>query len=399
MNQSEKYFKLSCLSCDYHTNSTRDYIKHCATGKHLNATNASEISTKSTKLLSCNICDYTTSNLRDYNKHCTTRKHIKSTENTTNSSPNSKPTYVCKKCNKQYSERTGLWRHNKKCITHSNNIQTENTEYKSDLVDLEPTSPVKDSSIVTDYIASPSTISPSILHEQPNSKDVMCELLKELSITNKQNIDLQKQNVDIQKQNAEFQNRLLEFMKDNTNHFVSNNITNNNCNNTQVNVNMFLNEQCKDAITLNAFIQSISPTFDEVPYMANNGNKEGLYKIIKNSFSQIELTKRPIHCTDLKRHTTYVKDETGWLKEHDQTHLRKLCGKVEHACLVKTLAIIEGDERYTTNGTEEYEDSIRMMQESVGGRKGPVHNHGLILKSLEEQIALDQEKMKNTIKN
>ena len=322
----------------------------------------------------CIKCDYGTGKHSNYMKHLSTRKHMEETarksEEIARKSDESEEIdmfpYKCVNCIKQYKNRDGLWKHNKKCIEPVENVNT-----------------LKDGHIDT-------------------SNKLIYDLLKEICSSNE---ETNKHNIELQKQNAEFQNKLLEFMKDTTNHFVSNNVTNNNtmnnCNNTntQVNINMFLNEQCKDAITLNAFIQSISPTFDEVLYMANNGNKEGLYKILKKSFSQIELTKRPMHCTDLKRHTTYVKDETGWLKEHDQTHLRKLCGKVEHACLVKTLAIIEGDERYTTNGTEEYEDSIRMMQESVGGRKGPVYNHGLILKSLEEQIALDQEKMKNTIKN
>ena len=356
---------------------------------------------KQCKLFECKLCDYNTSRNSQYSRHLLTPKHLSRTNDNIKGKIDDNGNaivlyddqlvekYVCD-CGKGYRHCSGLSRHKRICKQ-----KCSQNKILNDACDIvEPVGLLNTHTIQIDLTENTPVHEQqnSPVNEQQNSKDVMCELLKELCITNKQNVDLQKQN-------AEFQNRLLEFMKDNTNHFVSNNITNNTCNNTQVNVNMFLNEQCKDAITLNAFIQSISPTFDEVLYMANNGNKEGLYKIIKNSFSQIELTKRPMHCTDLKRHTTYVKDETGWLKEHDQTHLRKLCGKVEHACLVKTLAIIEGDERYTTNGTEEYEDSIRMMQESVGGRKGPVHNHGLILKSLEEQIALDQEKMKNTIKN
>ena len=293
--------------------------------------------------------------------------------------------YACA-CGRKYKFSSGLWRHNKMCNGNNRFVVDTPTE---PIVQNTDTSKLNISNI---FIPTPTHGAQSQQH------DVIYELLKEICFSN---AETNKKNIELQTQNIELQTQMIELMKSQSHN--TNNITNtmNNCNNTntQVNINMFLNEQCKDAITLNAFIQSISPTFDEVMYMANNGNKEGLYKILKNSFSQIELTKRPMHCTDLKRHTTYVKDETGWLKDHDQTHLRKLCGKVEHACLVKTLAIIEGDERYTTNGTEEYEDSIRMMQESVGGRKGPVYNHGLILKSLEEQIALDQEKMKNTIKN
>ena len=355
----------------------------------------------------CEICAFNTSKLTNYNTHLGTRKHMKlvaSTKPQQISNQNA-ALHVCKNCDKTYKDRSGLWRHFQKCnlVYESDFTQKndKNDKHENELANRFVSTHVSGQNLTVSTVnpntnanANPNTNananSTSNSNANPNT-DVIYELLKEICVSN----------AETNKKNIELQTQLLEFMKSQTH--STNNITNtmNNCNNTntQVNINMFLNEQCKDAITLNAFIQSISPTFDEVLYMANNGNKEGLYKILKKSFSQIELTKRPMHCTDLKRHTTYVKDETGWLKEHDQTHLRKLCGKVEHACLVKTLAIIEGDERYTTNGTEEYEDSIRMMQESVGGRKGPVYNHGLILKSLEEQIALDQEKMKNTIKN
>ena len=333
----------------------------------------------------CEICAFNTSKLTNYNIHLATRKHMKlvATTKPQQISNQNCALHVCKNCDKPYKDRSGLWRHLQKC----------NLVYESDFTQKNDKNDKHENELVNRFVpthVSGQNLTVSTSTSNSNT-DVIYELLKEICVSN----------AETNKKNIELQTQMLEFMKSQTH--STNNITNtmNNCNNTntQVNINMFLNEQCKDAITLNAFIQSISPTFDEVMYMANNGNKEGLYKILKNSFSQIELTKRPMHCTDLKRHTTYVKDETGWLKDHDQTHLRKLCGKVEHACLVKTLAIIEGDERYTTNGTEEYEDSIRMMQESVGGRKGPVYNHGLILKSLEEQIALDQEKMKNTIKN
>ena len=176
---SNNCYKYTCLPCYYYTNSTRDYNKHCATDKHLNITDQNE-NKKIKKLLSCNICDYHTSNLRDYNKHCGTRKHIKSIEDTSISSSNSKSTYVCKNCNKQYRERTGLWRHNQKCITPQNNVQIKITEHNSE--------------------SSPSVISPSILHEHHTSKDdVICELLKELCATNKQNIDLQTQMLEYMK--------------------------------------------------------------------------------------------------------------------------------------------------------------------------------------------------------
>jgi len=93
------------------------------------------------------------------------------------------------------------------------------------------------------------------------------------------------------------------------------NITNNTTSNNQFNLNYFLNEQCKDAIPLIDFVKSLQYDFDQLEYTGKHGFVEGVSKIIMDAMNQLDITKRPIHCTDVKRGTFYVKYDESWKKE------------------------------------------------------------------------------------
>jgi len=178
------------------------------------------------------------------------------------------------------------------------------------------------------------------------------------------------------------QNTVIELLKENAKTPA---IMNHTTNNTQININMFLNEYCKDAITIGEFIESIQPTVEDVLYMTKHGNKQGLSKILTNALGQLEITERPLHCTDLKRHTTYIKQPDGWSKEKDQAHVKKICENVEHACMKKTLDILNSNPNYKKNGTKEYEEGIKMIMESNGD-----FDYTEIIKAVEETTHLQK---------
>ena len=215
--------------------------------------------------------------------------------------------------------------------------------------------------------------------------EFICDLLREISISNKQNAEFKHIIM-------EQQTKMIEMSKSQTTH-----ITNTNSNNTQINISMFLNEYCKDAMTIDDFIKSIEISMDDIMYMAKNGNKEGLLCIIMKSLDQLQITERPLHCTDIKRHTTYIKEPSGWNKENDQKNLKRLCNKTEHACIVKSMDIIHEHPQYMKNGTQEYETAIKMMTETNGGHSGSEYNHNLVIKSLEEKTHLDKPLMIDVI--
>jgi hypothetical protein len=120
---------------------------------------------------------------------------------------------------------------------------------------------------------------------------------------------------DHKKETAEIMNKVIETVKtSNTNNITANTINNNN-NNQKFNINVFLNEQCKDAINFSDFIKNIVVSHEDLENNAQLGFVGGISKILIDNLKQLSRTERPIHCTDLKRETMYIKDDDKWTKE------------------------------------------------------------------------------------
>ena len=174
--------------------------------------------------------------------------------------------------------------------------------------------------------------------------------------------------------------------------------SNNNNSNNQITVNMFLNEYCKDAITVQEFAKKIHPNFDELLYLTELGNKEGVYKILNDALSSLKITERPFHCTDVKRHTTYVKEPEGWKKEQDQSTLKKMCALAEHEYLKTSVKFVDENPEYVNTRCNEYNKWLCMMKEVYGGKAGSEHNTKLVIKMIEEKIQLDKDQINIVIK-
>ena len=228
------------------------------------------------RIFSCVTCNYTTSNSKDYNKHLLTRKHRKSTILLPEIPINPCTHFQCI-CGKIYKERTGLWRHKQKC--------TKNDDVKT----------VDEPSVET-------------TPQQPSSQVDMMVVLELL------------------KQNQEFKDLLIEQNKQML-ELANKAGHNTNCNNTtnnKFNLNIFLNETCKDAISMDDFIKSFEVTRDEFLHTGKVGYIEGLSSVMANRFKDMDVHTRPLHCTDLKRETIYIKNADKWEKDDaDKTKMRK----------------------------------------------------------------------------
>ena len=278
---------------------------------------------------SCEGCGFITSNKTDYNRHCATAKHLAANERLTKKRLQE---FQCE-CGKNYKFQSSLCKHKKTCTPRQEESCTKPEEKES------------------------------------STNDLICKLLTDLAQSHQQVVELLKE-----------KNQLVP---------ISNTTINNtNCNNTQINISMFLNEHCKDAITIGEFIRSIQPTVEDVLYMTKYGNKEGLSKILTNALGQLEITERPLHCTDLKRHTTYIKELEGWTKETDQKHLKRLCNTVQHGCMKTAITILESDPKYKKNGTEEYEEGLKIMTETTAANDATYEQ---ISRVLEENTHLQKD--------
>jgi len=212
----------------------------------------------------CESCDFTSSNKKDFNRHIQTKKHINNVSQCFSIVKTQKNPYQCI-CGKFYKDNSGLWRHKKTCKIFD-----------------------KD---------------PSCFEDQDINED-------NFKITSKMFYDLLKQNNELQKS-------LIEMSKE-RGPIINANTNNNNCNNKTFNLQVYLNETCKDAINLTDFVESIKVQIKDLEKVGEKGYAEGISDIFINNLQQLNTHSRPIHCSDSKRETLYIKDENHWTKDDDQ---------------------------------------------------------------------------------
>ena len=212
----------------------------------------------------CEKCNYGCSKKGDFNKHILSAKHNAETVGND---------YSCSHCAKHFKTRSGLWKHKKSCTYTPPSLQPpiENT--------ITYTSPSPEN-----------TITYSTEHVEPNSAELMV-LVKELM-----------------KQNMELQNTMKEMIP----HLGNNNTINSN--NPTFNVQFFLENDCKNAQSIQEFVKSIEFNHEHLVSMTKDGYVDTISSILIQALNKMAVTERPLHCTDLKRETVYIKDKESWNK-------------------------------------------------------------------------------------
>ena len=221
----------------------------------------------------CKSCYYVTSKKSSFDKHLLTSKHAiisQKIQKTAEKLPKvAQDLYKCS-CDKIFKYHSGLWRHKKIC---SNNKQDD----KGCVVELK-TSDTSDKEIIK-----------MLIHE-----------------------------------NTEFKNLILELVKkDNMN--ITNNANNNtnNSHNKTFNLQFFLNEECKDALNISEFVSSIKVELEDLETTGRLGYVEGVSRIMNKNLKELDVNKRPIHCSDIKREVLYIKNDDQWTKEEENKPILK----------------------------------------------------------------------------
>jgi hypothetical protein len=208
-------------------------------------------------------------------------------------------------CGKVYNSKSGLYKHKKSCHSLKNLSSKENEKFPEkielhELVDL-----VK-----------------ALVKENSNLKNMMMEQQNTMieKVLDSQNKFLEKTN-----------NVALEFVKNGVNNTTNNTTNNSNSHNKAFNLNFFLNETCKNAMNINDFVDSIKLQLSDLISVGELGYVEGISNIIVKKLNDLDETERPIHCTDKKRETIYIKDEDKWEKDDEEKKkLRKVIGKIAY---------------------------------------------------------------------
>ena len=269
------------------SNEKNNILTHIETGLVKNGNNLSH---RTVKIYNCCRCNYKSSNKKDYNKHLLTLKHAKNTH------------MVCENCNKQYKSRSGLWKHQQKCIEFDNSLINENNEIVDDDINEQTNNYVNNNIL-------------DILKQNQEFKQLMLEQTKQIQIK-------QDETTKLYKQNEQLHQQLIDVVKYNSGNNIQNQIIHNN---QKFNLNFFLNTTCKDAMNMSEFIKDINIDFKDIENIGKQGYISGMTDMILSRIKNLDITKRPLHCTDIKRETMYIKDNDEWSKDTpENTKLRNM---------------------------------------------------------------------------
>ena len=326
----------------------------------------------------CEKCNIITHNKKDYNKHLLTSKHQKTliSNNSLTDFPQSlteisqglveNNSFQCKYCNKKYSSRVGLWYHNKKCKTSINDpmeleglVEEHSEEHSAEKC----------------YMAIP-------------TNNEIIEILKVQMIENQ---ELRKFMMEQQKQMID---QMMELAsKSNVTNNTNNNNINNNCNNKSFNLNFFLNEQCKDALNINEFVDSIKMQLSDLEEFANIGYADGVSNIFVKGINALDIHKRPIHCSDTKREVLYIKNNDEWRKEGvDKLLIKNAIKKVAFKNIKQINEWIKENPSCKDPRTKKYDKYNKIVMNAMSGvtEEEQKNNIDKIVKNVTKAVAIDK---------
>jgi len=286
----------------------------------------------------CEICDYSTSKQNDYSKHLSRPKHKKNENDSKmvvkikKKSPKIAQNYKCC-CGNIYKYDSGYYRHKKKCVQK----QEENSD------------PIEDADL--------------------NDKNLMLILIQ---------------------QNNELQKQMLEVIKNGTN---INNTINNNSNNKSFNLNVFLNETCKDAMNIMDFVDSIKIQLSDIESIGELGFVNGMSKLIIKHLNALDENMRPVHCSDPKRDSLYVKDANVWGKEDpDNNKIKKAIKYISHKNIC---ALPDWKAKYpdcTYSDSLKSDQYNRIVIEAMGGSgDNDAEKADKIVKKIAKAVTIDKK--------
>jgi len=296
---------------------------------------------KISKLHCCEACDYISSKKSDLTKHLTTRKHILAIEYLQNSGKVATRYYRCE-CGCEYKHRQSLHTHRKKC--------------------------------------------PKILSSEDEEPQDEPET-KTSNISNELLFELVRQNKELQNVLVDQNNKIIEMSKKQT-------VVNNSTTNNQFNLHFFLNEECKDAFNIMDFVNSLQLKVQDFEATGRLGFVEGISRIIVNGLKQIDVHKRPIHCTDIKRETLYIKDEDAWEKENpEKNKLKKAVNIVAQKNLGQLHRWQEENPECVHINTKENDDYIQLSLAALGGRDKEEDAKYMekIMKNVLKEVTIDKK--------
>ena len=290
----------------------------------------------------CQHCNIKTNNKKDYNNHLTTRKHLQNVlpQQIATEPSQISPQFKCINCNKDYESRSGLWRHNKICTAPPINNEIIN---ENNVVDL-------------------------LIQENKDFKSLILELMKN---------------------NTDLQTKMMDMCKNSNNTINSHN---KNSHNKTFNMQIFLNEHCKDAMNIKDFADSFQLQISDLEKVGHLGYVDGISDIIIKKLNELDVCKRPIHCSDTKRDIMYVHADNIWVKENsDHDQVRSLVQRIT-AKNIRLIPIWQDLYPQCRNNMHKLNDTyLSLTRQAMGGFGGTIpENETKIIKKIAKTVFIDK---------
>ena len=268
----------------------------------------------------CERCDYSTSRKSQWIRHINTAKHFKFTHDDMMFTEKVQRKFRCENCNKNFNFRQSLWRHKKQCKKIKNNDVGKSNVSKCF------------QNVSTNYICEcgKKYKSRSGLYKH----SLKCAMLEDVGSIKHNNEIVPTNNVEKLLKNILEENKILREKI--TNMEMGN--TYNNTQNNNFNINMFLNEKCKNAMNLEDFVEKIKLTLEDLQFTKEIGYAKGISNIFIKNLNDMDITERPIHCSDQKRLQFYVKNDNEWSKDKNN---EKIDDSIEKVSLKQLKSIRE----------------------------------------------------------
>ena len=311
---------------------------------------------KNADIFFCEICNFRCCKKSDWDRHILRPKHIKNENDNKNDKNDNEKTpngtscgYKCD-CGNIYKYQSGLSRHKR-----AENCK-KNANYSESYTDV-------------------------------GNFKVLTNLVLEVV---KQNQELVTLNNVAQKHNQELTNKIVEICGNSTTN--NNTMINSNNNNKTFNLNMFLNETCKDAMNITEFIDSLQLQLSDLEDVGKLGFVEGISNIIVKNLKALDVNKRPVHCADKKREVIYIKDEDKWEKDNDEKErLRKAIKKIafkNEKLLPKYKELHPGCNYSHSKYADEYS---KIVIETMGGLgNNDIENQDKIIRNIAKEVVIDK---------
>ena len=355
-----------CKICNIHFETLKMIEIHNETKEHLKKQQNIPENAKNAVKYICDFCDFNTCKKSNYEKHLITPKHEKNSkilqilQNTTNMAPENasdmkNKNYDCN-CGKSYKHHSSLWNHKKYCIQ---NIESSESAEKK-----EP-----DEDVTND-----------------NDENIVIEI-------SPKEMDMQSTIVELLKQNQEFQKQIIELMKDNmgNSNTTNNNIINNTTNN-KFNLNVFLNETCKDALNLSDFLESLILTLTDFENFGPLGYCGGISNILVRGLNKLDISKRPIHCSDLKREVIHIKNNDTWHKDEDNQQMIKAIKAIEHKNIKQMSLWGKANPEYKDPNHKKSDLYTKLIDQSLcdTDKEKARKNYNKIIRTVAKEVLVDK---------